>query len=154
MLYQSTRVLQRPACQIKAVPGRLRMLGNLMQQRLWSVMIVHNVLPSRSYISISGDLFPILDKLLTMYSRHRKHHDRPLKCKIGECRQGFAFNRDLERHVASKHPEATSQGRYYCHHSNCDRAMTGLRGGFPRKDTLMRHLKTHRNREETGHDTQ
>jgi hypothetical protein len=87
------------------------------------------------------------------YNKHRKRHDRPRKCSIGECRQGFASNRDLKRHMASKHPEATSQGRYYCHHSNCDRAMTGLRGGFPRKDSLKRHLKTHQNREEMGHDT-
>jgi len=91
------------------------------------------------------------------YKRHRKRHDRPCKCDIDECRLAFAFNRDLQRHIVSVHPnnpQATSQGQYYCHHPGCARGRTGHRGGFPRKDTLGRHLKTHRTRNQTGKDTQ
>jgi hypothetical protein len=150
--------LQLPHGRIKPAPHRLRTLRRLIEQRLWYVMIVEIALPSGIDINISRSIGPIVnDRLLRLDSRHRKRHDRPLKCNIDECRHAFAFNRDLQRHIASvhpSHPQATSQGQYYCHHLGCDRARTGLRGGFPRKDTLTRHLKTHRIRKETGNDTQ
>ena len=57
------------------------MLGNLMQQCLWSVMIVQIALPLDCHISISRNLFLLMiDELLTVTSRHRKRHDRPLTC--------------------------------------------------------------------------
>ncbi|ERF69924.1 hypothetical protein EPUS_05468 [Endocarpon pusillum Z07020] len=80
------------------------------------------------------------------YNRHRKSHDRPAKCKIGECRQSFAWKRDLERHIASKHPQATRHAKFFCPYPSCDRARDGTRGGFPRNDTLTRHLRTHEKR--------
>ena len=150
--------LQLPHSRIKAAPHRLRALRSPIGQRPWSVMIVEIAPPSGIDINISRSISPVVkDSLLSPDSRHRKRHDRPLKCNIDECRYAFAFNRDLQRHIASvhpSHPQATSQGQYYCHHLGCDRARTGLRGGFPRKDTLTRHLKTHRTRKETENNTQ
>jgi len=76
--------------------------------------------------------------------RHRKRHDRPVKCTIGECSQRFAFKRDRNRHIAAKHPQATTVEQHFCQHINCERALNSAKGGFSRKDSLMRHLKTHR----------
>jgi hypothetical protein len=150
-------VLQSPHGRIKAAPRRLHTLRSLIQQRPWSVMTVEIALPSGIDINTSRCISLVRDRSLTLDSRHRKRHDRPLKCNIDECRLAFAFNRDLQRHIVSvhaNHPQAASQGQYYCHHPGCARGRTGRRGGFPRKDTLGRHLKTHRIKNQTGKDTQ
>ena len=81
-----------------------------------------------------------------LYNKHRKKHDRLHGCLATNCAQAFAFPRDLDRHIASKHAELLSNSRklHFCAHQNCDRAVNGRRGGFPRKDTLVRHLRTHK----------
>jgi hypothetical protein len=149
-MYRKTMALQSPHSRIKEAPYRLRMLKSLTQQWPWSVTIVEIAPPSGIDINTSRCISLIVrDRSLTLDSRHRKRHDRPLKCDIDECRLAFAFNRDLKRHIVSVHPnnpQAASQGQYYCHHPGCARGRTGHRGGFPRKDTLGRHLKTHRTR--------
>jgi hypothetical protein len=151
--HRKTMELQRPPRRNEAVLPRLRVVRNLIQQCHWFVVTVHTALSSDSHINISVYFICIArGKLLTWHSRHRKRHDRPLKCNVSDCQLKFAFNRDLKRHIASKHPYATNQEQYYCHHSNCDRARTGLRGGFPRKDTLTRHLRTHQKRKETENE--
>jgi hypothetical protein len=77
------------------------------------------------------------------FSRHRKQrHDRPIRCTVDDCQYRAAFNRDLKRHMASKHPQETSKERHFCHYPNCDRAPGGIWNGFARKDTLKRHLST------------
>lgn len=87
------------------------------------------------------------------FSRHRKQrHDRPIQCTVGDCQYRAAFNRDLKRHVASKHPQETSKERYFCHHPNCDRALGGIWNGFARKDTLKRHMST-KNHKKHEHET-
>lgn len=80
-----------------------------------------------------------------LYNKHRRKHDRPDQCLV--CGDRFAFKRDLDRHVASKHPDIQAARRrlYFCIHQGCDRAQGGRKKGFPRKDTLERHLRTHRN---------
>jgi hypothetical protein len=88
-----------------------------------------------------------------LYNKHRRKHDRPNKCGI--CGQAFAFKRDLDRHVASKHAETTCPKLHFCFHRGCDRAQGGRLPAFPRKDTLVRHLRTHKDsksgqQEETG----
>lgn len=85
-----------------------------------------------------------------LYNRHRKSHDRPHKCKIGECKESAAWKRDLDRHIAPKHPEVANHVTFFCTYSHCDRAQNGTRGGFSRKDTLKRHLKTHCRRAKDG----
>jgi hypothetical protein len=156
-MYRKTMALQSPHSRIKVASQRLRTLRSLTRQRPWSVMIAETTLPSGIDINTSRCISPMSDRSLTLDRRHRKRHDRPHKCDIDECQLAFAFNRDLQRHIVSVHPKnprATSQGQYYCPHPGCARGRSGCRGGFPRKDTLGRHLKTHRTRNQAGKDTQ
>ena len=98
-------------------------------------------------ILVSGcrcNLSTISPKYTNLESRrHRKSHDRPVKCNIGGCSQGFAFKRDRNRHIVAKHPQAATVEKYFCQNVSCERALNGAKGGFSRKDSLTRHLKTH-----------
>jgi hypothetical protein len=81
----------------------------------------------------------------TQYSKHRRRHDKPIKCTVRTCTKWFAFNRDLQRHLASKHHEAASITLFFCSHEGCGRTSGGRLGGFTRKDILTRHLRTQHN---------
>jgi hypothetical protein len=120
LMYRKTMALQFPHSRIKAASHRLCIPRSLTQQWPWSVMIVEIAPPSGIDINTSRCISLIVrDRSLTLDSRHRKRHDRPLKCDIDDCRLAFAFNRDLQRHIVSVHPknpQATSQGQYHCHH--------------------------------------
>ena len=49
-------------------------------------------------------------------SKHIKTHQRDVKCTITGCRSGgFYRNQDLERHVSSRHKDATTERKlYFC----------------------------------------
>jgi len=82
------------------------------------------------------------------FNKHKKIHLRPYRCgfdAFGSCQKGFASNRDLQRHVQSRHPhpQMKNSNRFYCDQNDCDWSVNGTQAGFLRKDSLLRHIKRH-----------
>ena len=156
MLPKDRTQMALPRCHSQAMPTtvlhRSPCLRIPRHQPCWPVLIAQTSRPSAISINTSRltMLYELSEHICCIGTQgeraatERKRHDRPRKCD--ECSQSFAFNRDLQRHITSKHRASTSETQYFCPHPNCDRAENGRRGGFPRKDTLKRHLVTHQKR--------
>ncbi|KAG4427480.1 hypothetical protein IFR05_017037 [Cadophora sp. M221] len=71
------------------------------------------------------------------YKRHRNRHTRPWKCQETGCTMAFASSNDLKRHNNSKHPSTSKAVRFVCPIFDC----SYQRGGFGRKDHLLRHIR-------------
>ncbi|KAH6700670.1 NACHT domain-containing protein [Leptodontidium sp. MPI-SDFR-AT-0119] len=75
------------------------------------------------------------------YNRHRNHHTRPYKCQETGCHMAFASRKDLERHNNSKHGSTSNSERFFCPVNDCSFHRHASRGGFGRKDHLLRHIR-------------
>lgn len=75
---------------------------------------------------------------LTILSRHQKQHlgrsERPHPCP--DCDEGFLYPKDLHRHQRKHADQPFAQVTFFCPYPDCR-----SRGGFSRRDNLLRHQR-------------
>jgi len=80
-------------------------------------------------------------------NRHILRHVRPYKCPHLSCSyatEGFGSQKTLDNHISSKHPgEFPGTQRFFCTIRSC-KWSEAYNNGFPREDSLKRHMTTHK----------
>ncbi|KAF3760473.1 hypothetical protein M406DRAFT_334107 [Cryphonectria parasitica EP155] len=73
-------------------------------------------------------------------SELKAKHEKPHRCKVPGCQriEGFSTTNDVERHMRSRHPGSSSNGKYY----KCGVPDCRTKGKvWPRADNFRQHLK-------------
>jgi nucleoside phosphorylase len=120
---------------------------NMDEERLIPLMIEYSSTPTPTLTTSPQDPqlhCEVCDRIFetkAKYNRHRKTHTRPYKCQEIGCRTAFASRKDLERHNHSKHVLTSRAEKFPCPVLNCSFHRHESRGGFGRKDNLLRHMR-------------
>ena len=81
-----------------------------------------------------------------------KRHLRPYRCDVADCHaheKGFALQKDLHRHLSTRHKMTTSHEMFKCFYVGCPQ----VESGFSRRDNYLRHLRKQHGYLEQPHST-